>query len=611
MQKPLPTKFSDETGNYDGNDPQGSANLTFTRNSNASRVNSDGKVERVRTNNVLYSQDFTNGWTNGNVTISTSATANPVDGQLTAQDIIPNTNLATHRILRSAGYASSPNTWSIYAKAKGYNYITIVENGNTGANVSFNLSTGVIGQENSAVGQIQSLGEGWYRCSMIHTTIAGSPRFDIYISPTDSLSAYSGDGTSGVTLFGAQAEVSDFGPTPYIPTTTSARSTFAGITVDGTSVPNVPRLDYSDGATCGRLILEPQRTNVCLWSESIDNAGWSKVNTPTITTNIATAPDGYGGADGIQDTDGLAFRRVSQSFSVSANSTCTISVFVKKEISETNYGGLSFDFTGGTRKLAYIIVDAVNGTAINSTSSTLSATTTVTDFGNYWRISATTTDNGTNTSCAMSYYATLATAPSGSASLGAGSVRTVWGFQMEIGASYATSYIGPTLGASVTRLADSASRTNIANLIGQTEGTLFVEFEHSITNTTEDTRFILSDNTYNNWTFFSIENGTSMRYYLTSGGVNQLDSTVSNVFPTAGKYKVALAYQDDLLTIYVNGVQKVNNTNSTTIPAMSVLLLSGKEAVTSAVELVNKNINQALLFKTRLTNAQLAELTTL
>ena len=109
-------------------------------------------------------------------------------------------------------------------------------------------------------------------------------------------------------------------------------------------------------------------------------------------------------------------------------------------------------------------------------------------------------------------------------------------------------------------------------MIGQSEGTLYVEFEHSIVNTTEDTRFILSDNTYNNWIFFSIENNTSLRYYITSGGVNQLDATSTNVFSSGGRYKVALAYEDNLLTIYVNGVQKVNNTSITTIPAMSAFL---------------------------------------
>jgi hypothetical protein len=59
VQKPLPNKFADETGNYDGNDPQGSANLTFTRASSATRVGPDGLIEKVRTNLALYSEDYT------------------------------------------------------------------------------------------------------------------------------------------------------------------------------------------------------------------------------------------------------------------------------------------------------------------------------------------------------------------------------------------------------------------------------------------------------------------------------------------------------------------------------------------------------------------------
>jgi hypothetical protein len=135
-------------------------------------------------------------WQKTNVTISTSATTNPVDGQLTAQDIIPNTNLSAHRVLQYTGVVNSVNSWSIYAKANGYNFV-IVENGNTGANVSFNLSTGAVGTENSAVGQIQSLGDGWYRCTMIVTATMG-PRFRYFITviPTERLrlASYTGDG---------------------------------------------------------------------------------------------------------------------------------------------------------------------------------------------------------------------------------------------------------------------------------------------------------------------------------------------------------------------------------------------------------------------------------
>jgi len=239
--------------------------LAFTRsNDTATRVGPDGYIEKVRTNVVTYSQDFSDAsWTKTALTISTSATANPVNGALTAQDAIPTAVSSLHRVFKLAGVVGTANTWSIFAKAKGYNFITIVENGNTSASVSFNLSTGAVSTQISAVGQIQSLGNGWYRCSIIHTT-STTPRFDVFVSPTDSQAAYTGDGTSGVTLFGAQAEASDFGATPYIATTTAA--------VSVGPVANLPRLNYpinSDGSVgCPRLLLEPQRTNYQWYSEN-------------------------------------------------------------------------------------------------------------------------------------------------------------------------------------------------------------------------------------------------------------------------------------------------------------------------------------------------------
>ena len=51
-----------------------------------------------------------------------------------------------------------------------------------------------------------------------------------------------------------------------------------------------------------------------------------------------------------------------------------------------------------------------------------------------------------------------------------------WGAQLEQG-SYPTSYI-PTQGSAVTRLADSCSQTVPSGVIGQTEGTLFVEYSN-------------------------------------------------------------------------------------------------------------------------------------
>ena len=51
----------------------------------------------------------------------------------------------------------------------------------------------------------------------------------------------------------------------------------------------------------------------------------------------------------------------------------------------------------------------------------------------------------------------------------------VWGAQLEAG-SVATSYI-PTVASTVTRNADVISLSSVSGLIGQSEGTIYVEAE--------------------------------------------------------------------------------------------------------------------------------------
>jgi hypothetical protein len=178
-------------------------------------------------------------------------------------------------------------TQSVYAKAGTLNWFLMNNSGVLSTGVYFDLQNGVLGSvgANAISPSIEAVGGGWYRCSLSFNGTSSAVR----IYPADGNNDISG--TSGnILIQAAQLETGDIA-TDYIATTSAA--------VSVGPVANVPRLDYL-GSSCPRLILEGQRQNVCLWSEQIDNAGWIKGNAPTITTNIATAPDGYGGADGIQ-----------------------------------------------------------------------------------------------------------------------------------------------------------------------------------------------------------------------------------------------------------------------------------------------------------------------
>ena len=551
----------------------GSGDLTFTRTGDtATRVNSAGLIEKVRTNSLLNSQNFS-AWTLTGAATRTTGVVDP-NGGTTAATIsnIPAGNLTDGiRLLSNPISASTGNPirFSIYLKGSGTIRIAI-ERSLTGDYFYYPV--------------VVTLTSTWTRYEVGGNT-GNSTGAGVYVVNATGTTATSVDVAFG------QIEIGDVA-TAYIPTTTAA--------VSVGPVANVPRLDYL-GSTCPRLLLEPQRTNLVTYSEQINNAAWVKGNSPTITTNIATAPDGTISADGIQSADAATYKTITQTVSVSANGTLTLSFFVKKETTETFFGGFTMYFQGGTNKIVYGIVNAVTGT-VTYASSTLTATTKVEDYGTYWRIASTTTDNGSNTSCGIGYYGTLST--NGTAlNTGAGSVRTIWGFQAEAGA-YATSYI-PTLAASATRGADACSKTGISSLIGQTQGTIFVEANLTLVADT-NLRGIIELNDGGTSSRMSVfrDSSTTGQVAIFNGGV----SSVTMGFNTAAKVKIAFKYSSTGLTLYVNGAF-VNTDNTVSIPTCSRIDIGVITQVASRT--LGDTISQVVLFKTQLRNAELAELTTL
>jgi hypothetical protein len=179
--------------------------------------------------------------------------------------------------------------------------------------------------------------------------------------------------------------------------------------------------------------------------------------------------------------------------------------------------------------------------------------------------------------------------------------------QMELGA-YATTFI-PTTTAAVTRLADLANKSGISSLIGQTEGTMYTEvyigqLQGAVARTFIDV------GTANNRIFLGFTGGASNTVRLqidTAAGAGAVDFRA--VVSSSGTIKVAAAYKNGDCALYVNGVagtQILNNSFSFT--TLSNLVLG---QTISGTALLNDSIAQAALFPTRLTNAQLAAITTL
>jgi hypothetical protein len=106
-------------------------------------------------------------------------------------------------------------------KAAGARYVAIAQAYNDNNIVYLDLQTGTIGTPagiaSNKSASIVSIGNGWFRCTLVGapTTIGGS--FRVYITDALGSLAYTGDGYSGIYIWGAQLEAGAFA-TPYIPT---------------------------------------------------------------------------------------------------------------------------------------------------------------------------------------------------------------------------------------------------------------------------------------------------------------------------------------------------------------------------------------------------------
>lgn len=203
-------------------------------------------VEEQRTNLLLRSAEFGTWWTPLRATVSSDAVTSPAN-TLTGDNIIEDTSNNTHQIYTGATNSAGTYTFSVFAKAFGRSVLEVSQE--SGGNSRFTLSgSGTATALGANTVAIQSIGNGWYRCS---TTFTASGVFFVYLSLNNgSTNSYAGDGVSGITLWGAQLEAGAFA-TSYIATTTASATRSA-------DVASVNTLSPWYNASAGTLFAEMQ-----------------------------------------------------------------------------------------------------------------------------------------------------------------------------------------------------------------------------------------------------------------------------------------------------------------------------------------------------------------
>lgn len=186
-------------------------------------------IEEARTNLLPYSEAFDNAAWIEQATSFTSGNAVAPDGSLSAYTLIADTSSGEHYLQDMLTAATGTFTDSVFAKDGGYKHL-ILRPIHIGADeggsqtVRFDLSTGTVQSSPSNVtATMEDVGNGWYRCSMSYTvtgTLSGTYGFRIQVHDDSYNSIFTGDGYSGIYIWGAQREVGSF-PTSYIPTSGS------------------------------------------------------------------------------------------------------------------------------------------------------------------------------------------------------------------------------------------------------------------------------------------------------------------------------------------------------------------------------------------------------
>jgi len=357
----------------------------------------------------------------------------------------------------------------------------------------------------------------------------------------------------------------------------------------------IPRLDYytSGGVTgCPALLVEPAATNSILQSEAWNVSPWAATSGSqgaTVSGNVTASPDGTTNADKLIEAAVTGSHFCLQPLTLTSGTTYTASFFVKA--SERTRGRLR---TSGS--MAYWDLD------FNLTSGTVTGGTNpfIQNFGNGWyRIGATFTANQ-----ASNNFILFLLDASGNASYTGNGTNGlfVWGAQVEA-ASGATSYI-PTTAGTGSRSADVISVTGaVSGSIGQTEGVLYIECE---ANNIEDDVFFINR---------SVTNGIALYKNASNAYIGRIFSSSPSILFTSasnitGMVKIAIAYKSGDSTMYLNGsrVGTLNTGAITFNAALNSLVIEKTAGFISGFK--PNRIRAVALYNTRLTDAELATLTT-
>lgn len=197
-------------------------------------------VESQVANLLLQSADFTTTWTTLTATVSANSTATTApDGTTTSDKVIADNTAAldSSGVTQTITTAAATYTFSAYVKAAEYNRVRLLvrddANAANAADVTVSLVDGTTAIAAANAGTFTgasvatvAAGNNWYRVALTFTS-TGATALRARVLLSDSVST-TGNGTSGIYVYGAQLEALPFA-TSYIPTGSASATRIADI----------------------------------------------------------------------------------------------------------------------------------------------------------------------------------------------------------------------------------------------------------------------------------------------------------------------------------------------------------------------------------------------
>jgi hypothetical protein len=469
---------------------------------------------------------------------------------------------------------SGVNTFSIYAKGNTTDWIRLR---NTGGYVYFDVSNGVVGGNISAISpKIISVGNGWYRCEVAWNGTGTITQ--VFVADSDG----STSGSSGsIYIQDAQLELG-LVATDYIETTTTTAQ--AGILED------MPRLDYSGGASCPSLLLEPQRTNLLTQSEYYGGGDWSRTRCGFVTNTSETlSPEGLYNASKMTSTD--ASESYAQNNVTLGSTSGTFTFFAKK--GDLDYcHALVWDISANGRRQWFNLATGAVGTTTNFGSGYTKVDATIKDCGNGWYRCSFSWSGGNTTSGVRINISS----GDGVIDSPINSYGYFYGAQCEASVSYPTSYI-PTYGTSQTRSDDFMNISSLADEIDGNSFTYFLEINNEAVVRDSATGNISVGASGNRFFLYNDSSATArMKLYIQ-------DVTTQSYQLSADNVKLVVRIEPNKVEVFENGVSVLSTTQNLDFSGNSSYVLRGATR--------EMGIKQTAIFPTPLTDSECIALTTL